>query len=47
MAGKHNGANGNASMMKEEMKSMKIKKVVVTGLLAAVWAAAARYGVGN
>jgi|GEM_PF-6203564 len=41
MAGKHNDANGNASLIKEEMKSKKIKKVAVTGLLVTVWAAAA------
>jgi len=34
-------------MIKEEMISMKIKKVAVTGLLVAVWAAAARCGEGN
>ena len=44
MAGKHNGANGNASLIKEEMKSNKIKKVAVTCLLAAVRAAAAWRG---
>jgi hypothetical protein len=41
MAGKHDGANKDAALIKEEMKTKKIKKAAVAILLVAVWAAAA------